>query len=134
MLQESACAPHLGGADELAAPYQYFTAYRGLEAGTGAVRRSGGQAVGCEARVRPEGAQRGREALVNRAVGCAQRSEGGDRGRDGVRHLVLVPHRASSGRPPHDVEAQSLEQRAVVAPRRLVAAEGETRRVPSVQA
>src|SRR5438132_1041669 len=77
VLQESACAPHLGGADELAAPYQYFTAHRGLEAGTGAVRRSGGQAVGCEARVRAEGAQRGREALVNRAVGCAERSEGG---------------------------------------------------------
>src|SRR5256885_9036396 len=70
---------------------------------------------------------------MDRVVRSAQATERRDRGGDRVGQLVLVPHRGTARRPPHDAYAATRDGGAVIAARGLVATEREARRVEPVE-
>src|SRR5947207_283518 len=115
VLQERPTPAHLRGADELPRADDDFAPDGSREAGARTVEGGGGRcrAVEGERRVCAQGPERGREPLVDRVVGSAQAAERRDRSGDRVCQLVLVPHRGTARRPPHDVYAATRDGGAV---------------------
>src|SRR2546429_1243670 len=135
VLQERPTPAHLRGADELPRADEEFAPDGSREAGLRAVEGGGGRcrAVGGQSWGHAQRAEHGRQPGVDRLVRSAQAAERRDRGCDRVGQLVLVPHRGTARRPPHDVDAATRDGGAVIAACGLVATEREARRVEPVE-
>src|SRR5437773_138618 len=134
MLQECVSFPDLRRAHQLATGDEYLAAYRGREARRVLVDSRGWwRLVGGQRGVGTEGPERCSDAFVDGVVRVTYRADRRYGRGYRVGHLVLVPHGATTCRSPHHVEPTPRDLRVIVAGRRLVAAQRQTRRVEAVE-